>query len=136
VIWISSGEAVRALRERGRNFLTSAKANLDRGLYDIACFEADQGAQLILKAYIQEVGGSIPRMHSIRRLLAELGSLTENIEEVATFVSRLRGDIITLEDAYLRARYAAEGYLKEDAYLCIKVAEEVVKFAESLVEGC
>jgi len=48
----------------------------------------------MLKAYIQRVSGSVPRTHSIRRLLAELGSLTGCGEEVARFVSKLRGDLI------------------------------------------
>ena len=86
--------------------MVSAKANFERGLYDIACFEADQAVQLILKAYIQKVGGSVPRTHSLRRLLGHLGSLTGREEEVVEFVSRLRGELIALEDAYLRARYA------------------------------
>ncbi len=135
VISISSGEAIERLLEKGKNFFTSAKANLERGFYDVACFEADQAAQLTLKAYIQKLGGSVPRTHSIRRLLAHLGSLTERKECVDNFASELRAGLITLEDAYLRARYAAERYVKEDAELCVRMAEEVIKLAESLTRG-
>lgn len=135
VISISSGETIERLLEKGKNFLTSAKANLERGLYDVACFEADQATQLILKAYIQKLGGSVPRTHSIRRLLAHSGSLTERKEDVNKFASKFRAGLITLEDAYLRARYAVERYVKGDADLCIKMAEEVIKFAESLTRG-
>jgi len=132
----SSVEAFNALIKRGRDFLNSARANLERGLYDIACFEADQAVQLVLKAHIQRLGVSVPRTHSIRRLLGHLGSLTGKGDEVSDFVSRLRGELITLEDAYLRSRYAMEGYVKEDAELFIRVAEEVIEFVESIIEGC
>lgn len=120
---------------RGKSFLASAKANLRRGRHDVACFEADQAVQLILKAHIQKRGVRLPRTHSIRRLLGELGALTGKDKEVGKFVSSLRAELITLEDAYLRARYAVESYVKEDAELCIRQAEEVIKFAEALLEA-
>jgi len=131
---VSSSKAAETLLERGRSFLASAKANLERGLYDVACFEVDQAVQLTLKAHIQIISGSVPRTHSIRNLLATLGMLTKREQEVDRFVSELRGELIALEDSYLRARYAAEPYSKEDAELCIRLAEKVVKFAESLFE--
>jgi len=77
----------------------------------------------------------VPRTQSIRRLLAHLGSLTERKEHVDNFTSELRAGLITLEDAYLRARCAAERYGKEDAELCVKMAEGVIKLVKSLTRG-
>jgi len=56
-------------------FLNSAKGNITRRLYDVACFEAEQAAQLFLKAYILKFSGLVPRTHSIRILLGHLASV-------------------------------------------------------------
>jgi len=110
-------------------FLKSAEANHRRGLYDIACFEADQAVQLFLKANILKLGGFIPRTHSLRSLLGTLASMP-NVDSkiIKEFVTEHRGDLIMLEDTYIRSRYLGEEYNKEDAKRCIEIAKKVIKF--------
>lgn len=83
-------------------FLESAKGNLTRKLYDVACFEADQATQLFLKAYVLKFTGLVPRTHSLRTLLGHLASVPNVDKDVIhKFVTEHRSDLIMLEDAYL-----------------------------------
>jgi len=74
---MSSSNATKILINRSKSFLEAAKENFLRGLYDVACFEADQAVQLMLKAYLLKYRGFIPRTHSVRKLLGELGKVGE-----------------------------------------------------------
>jgi HEPN domain-containing protein len=72
---------------------------LQRGLYDVAAFNAEQAAQLYLKATLLELVGDFPRTHSIIFLLNELKRVSS--KEVEDFVKENKGGLHVLEDAYL-----------------------------------
>jgi len=134
VIDIGSLESVNAFLKKSRMFLSSAKGNIDRRLYDVACFEAEQAAQLFLKAYVLKSSGVVPRTHSVRRLLGHLASTSEaNKKAIIRFASERRSDLIMLEDAYLRSRYSGEAYNRQDAKRCVDVAEEVTDFVKRVI---
>jgi HEPN domain-containing protein len=115
-------------------FLNSAKGNITRKLYDVACFEADQAVELFLKAYILKFTGTIPRTHGIRTLLGHLISVPKiDKKTINKFASERRSDLIMLEDAYLRSRYSGEAYNRQDARKCIEVAEEVIELVKRVV---
>ena len=128
-------ENVKALVKRGKNFLKSASENAKRGFYDVACFEADQAIQLMLKAYILKLGGGIPKTHSIRRLLVELAKLAGKEAEVKAFISKNRSNLLMLEESYLKTRYSIESYEVSDARLCLAIARKTIKFVGGILEG-
>jgi len=134
VIAISSLESVNIMLKKSKMFLNSAKGNIERKLYDVACFEADQAAQLFLKANILKFGGVVPRTHGIRTLLGHLASIPEIDKKTLTkFAAQHRSDLIMLEDAYLRSRYSGEAYNRQDAKKCVEVAESVIRLVRRLV---
>jgi len=128
-------ENVKALVKRGKNFLKSASENTKRGFYDVACFEADQAIQLMLKAYILKLGGGIPKTHSIRRLLVELVKLPGKEAEAKAFISKNRSNLLMLEESYLKTRYSIESYEVSDARLCLAIARKTIKFVGGILEG-
>jgi len=134
VIIISSLDSVNILLKKSAMFLSSAKGNVVRKLYDVACFEADQAAQLFLKAYILKFSGIIPRTHSIRTLLGHLASVPKIDEKtINKFASEHRSDLVMLEVAYLRSRYSGEEYNRQDAQKCVEVAEKVMQLVKQVV---
>jgi len=60
-----SVDEAEALLARSKKFMDVASTCLKQGLYDLACFNAQQGAQLLLKALTLKKLGYIPRTHSI-----------------------------------------------------------------------
>jgi len=131
---ISSLESVKIMLKKSKMFLNSAKGNIERKLYDVACFEADQAAQLFLKANILKFVGVIPRTHGIRTLLGHLASIPEiNKKTLTKFAAEHRSNLIMLEDAYLRSRYSGEAYNRQDAKNIVEVAESVIGLVRRLV---
>jgi HEPN domain-containing protein len=138
VIIISSLNTVNKLLKKAAMFLKSAKANYKKGLYDVACFEADQAVQLFVKAHVLKLSGSVPRTHGLRALLGYLASAPNvNPEAIREFVAKNRSNLIMLEDAYIRSRYLGEEYNKEDTKRCLEIAEkvfELVRYAVASAE--
>ena len=134
MIVISSLDYVNVLLKKSAMFLNSAKGNITRKLYDVACFEADQAAELFLKAHILKFTGTIPRTHSIRTLLGHLTTVPKiDKKTINKFASERRSDLIMLEDAYLRSRYFGEEYNKQDAQKCVEIAEKVIELVRRVV---
>jgi HEPN domain-containing protein len=125
-------EEVLILRERALDFLKTAKEKLNEGVYDLACFLSEQAAQLYLKSTVLELLGEVPRTRSISDLLHIIYENTKK-EEIKELASRRRQALISLEDAYLMARYFARRYIKEEVIELIEVAEEVIKIAKHTV---
>jgi len=96
----------------------------------MAAFNAEQAAQLYLKATLLELVGDFPRTHSILYLLGELKHISE--EKVEDFIRGNKMRLHTLEDAYLTSRYFYKIFDKEDAEELIAVAEEVISLCEEL----
>ena len=120
------------LRRRSLGFLEQARVALERSLYDVACFLAEQALQLYLKHALLRVVGDYPRTHSLRRLLGELGRAVDSrmLEE---FVRANRIRLSVLEDAYLMARYFVKEYGREDAEDMVKLAGEAISIIEEIL---
>lgn len=125
----SLGE-VELLKRRASLFLELARYSLERGFYDMAAFNAEQAAQLYLKATLLELIGDFPRTHSILLLLGELKRVNE--KDVEDFIRRNKRRLHVLEDAYLTSRYFYKFFDREDAEDLIAAAEEVVSLCEEL----
>lgn len=118
------------LKRRASLFLELARYSLERGFYDMAAFNAEQAAQLHLKATLLELIGDFPRTHSILLLLGELKRVNE--KDVEDFIRRNKRRLHVLEDAYLTSRYFYKFFDREDAEDLIAAAEEVVSLCEEL----
>lgn len=125
-----SREEAELMRRRGLAFLRLARYSSRRKPYDVAAFNAEQAAQLFLKATLLELVGDFPRTHSTIFLLKELQRVGG--KEVERFLRRNKRGLHHLEDAYLASRYFYKSYDREDVEYLISLAEEVVKFCEGL----
>jgi len=121
---------IELLKRRASLFLELARYSLERGFYDMAAFNAEQAAQLYLKATLLELIGDFPRTHSILLLLGELKRVNE--KDVEDFIRRNKRRLHVLEDAYLTSRYFYKFFDREDAEDLIAAAEEVVSLCEEL----
>ena len=75
---MSSGVYHEKLWRRAKAMLEGAEWRLSRGEYDLACFEAEQAAQLGIKAVLYKFLGSTPRVHEISELLGALHRVLES----------------------------------------------------------
>lgn len=131
-----SWERVELLKERSRLFLDLARELLDRGLYDLAAFAAEQAAQLRIKASLLRLTGEYPRIHYVRELLGVLAYRLEEAgylsaaKSIREFVGDRRGDLIELEEAYIGARYGLQRYIKGRVAAMIRVVEDLFKLLE------
>jgi HEPN domain-containing protein len=115
--WIAKaeGDMDTALREyRARR----------RPNYDAACFHAQQTAEKYLKAWLQENGKDVPRIHN----LVELVSLC--IEMDGTFAI-LETDLKGLDGYAVRVRYPGQSASKEEARTAVKLAKSIQSFVKS-----
>jgi len=82
--------------------LKSSKVLLSEGVYNIACFHAQQAVEKMLKAFIAAYERPIPRTHNLIRLhkICEdlLGSKLELDDE----------KLLLLNDIYIDSRYPAD----------------------------
>ena len=92
----------------------------------MACFMAEQSAQLYIKAVILEISGEMPRTHSIRSLLSILSTLLKKQ------VKYDRKSLIFLESAFINARYLGVVYEKEDAEEAVRIAEEIMELVDGV----
>jgi len=120
-------DEVELFLKRAKNFLDGARERFQKEDWDLTCFMAEQSVQLITKAVILEIGGELPKTHSVRKLLALLYELTEYDE-----FKYDRKALLFLESAYLNSRYFNFTYEKEDAEEAIKIAEEIKKLVENV----
>ena len=82
--------------------LRSAKILLAEGVYNIACFHAQQAVEKLLKAFIAAYSQPIPRTHNLIRL----HKICEDL-----FEDKLEFDnekLILLNDVYIDSRYPAD----------------------------
>jgi len=121
-----------ALLARSKKFISLASTCIEQGVYDLACFNAQQGAQLLLKALTLKNLGYIPRTHSIRELIGTLAKQL-NVQELGEYVKTHRLELMALEDAYISSRYFVKEFTKDDAEECIRIAREVVELVQRTI---
>ncbi len=86
--------------------------------YDAACFHSQQTAEKYLKAWLQESGKDIPRIHN----LVELVSLCMEVDGTYTILEpELRG----LESYAVSTRYPGQSANKDEALEAIKISKSV-----------
>lgn len=101
-------------------------------------FEAEQAAQLAIKALLHELTGSVPRAHSLSELLGVLdrflarAGLEEEASLIAGFAAGQRRRLWMLEEAYYRGRYGYVEYGREEAEECVNTAESILAVLEEV----
>ena len=121
-------EEVEHLLKRSREFLETARMQVERGFYGLAVFSLEQVLQLFLRAKLLESGVDYPRTHSLRRLLEMLAEASPDVSQEAR--GALRAFILELgmlEDAHITSRYILREYRREDAERLMTVVEEVMR---------
>jgi len=135
-----SGELVEKLMHRAQVFLREARRLLSEGVYDLACFSAEQAAQLYVKAVILKLFGETQRTHGVRELL---GYLARKLAEhgyrdastlISDFVREHRALLSMLEDAYIDARYGSTTFSRDDAERAINVVDALIKVLDQVIK--
>ncbi len=97
-------EEIEILRERSEKFLKNGEDLLKKGVYDLAAFNIQQSVELYLKYKLFVLSGDYPKTHSLKKLLKEIGKVTEKLEEVRSFVEEHVDGLSNLENAYITSR--------------------------------
>jgi len=139
---ILSIEYVEILKRRAQQFVKYGDVALQNEDYDLACFMYHQASELYLKAILLRLTGHVPRLHSIRQLLALLIKILEEvfhqrlndiIDLLRYFTSRYRSELKLLDEVYVQARYAPRRYSREECESLRDLSRhilEVVKLIE------
>jgi len=104
---------------------------LEIGEYFIACFNAEQAAQFILKAALIKVSGAKPYTHKFTNLIRMLHEAI-----VKPLNEDLIKDCMLLETKYFVRYPDAEPTPTglEEAEICLKIAERIVEHVKSTVK--
>jgi len=105
------------------DFLTAQREYRARSRpnYDAVCFHAQQTAEKYLKAWLQEAGKIIPRIHD----LVDLVSFCIEVDPVFSILEpELRG----LDGYAVRTRYPGLDATKEEALIAIKTSKNIRDF--------
>lgn len=111
--------------EKAEVFIKEAERHLELGIYWLSCFEAQQAAELYLKAFIVKLTGTHPYTHDIVELLEVARELGLNVpEELIVY-----GDALTPH--YTLARYPGRKpleYNRDRARRCINQARAIINW--------
>ena len=111
--------------EKAEVFLQEAERHLNLGIYWLACFEAQQAAELYLKALIVKLTATHPYTHDLVELLEVARELGLNVPENLI----IYGDALTPH--YTLARYPGRKPLKYNenrGKRCIEQAKAIIKW--------
>lgn len=129
-------EAQRWLRQAEAD-LRAARTSLGAGHYEWACFQAQQGAEKALKAFLYDRGYTSIITHSLKELAGECRKLEGAFADIADS-ARL------LDMFYVPTRYPnglggnlapAEFYERKDAEQCLSSSESILNTVKSFLPG-
>lgn len=121
--------------KQGKRDLAHARRSLDDGDYEWACFAAQQGAEKVVKALYQKVGG-VAWGHSVSALLQELPSSFQIDEKLVDAAKEL-------DKHYIPARYPNshpqgapyEYYTRDEAERAIAHAGQIIGVCTDILAG-
>ena len=121
-------EAEHLLR-RSKEFLETARYQINRGFFGLAVFSLEQALQLYLKSKMSTGGIEYPRTHGVRTLMEILSDLASEEEKSAirSVMDNYLLELGVLEDAYITSRYIMRQFKREEAERLMRVVEEVMK---------
>lgn len=109
--------------DKSESFRKNAENALNVGLYDVACFSAQQAVELYLKGKIVNKSGSKPYTHSLVELLRIVEKLGYTVPETVGRCAKELGE------HYTQARYPdarVTEYTREEAERAVKCMEEML----------
>jgi len=114
-----------------REWVEKAEGDLDTALrelrarkrpnFNAACFHAQQLAEKYLKAWLQENGFEVPRIHNLTELVAIC------IHRDGMF-ALIENDLKGLDGYAVRVRYPGQNATREEAALAVRIAKQVRAF--------
>ena len=122
-------EVIEVLMKRSRRFLDLAKYNIEKGDYDLAAFNLEQGLQLYLKAEILKNGARFPHTYDLIELLEFLYEIKKD-ESIRRIISEYAVELGSLTDAYIMARYFTRKYTKEEVEKLLNAVENIISKIE------
>ncbi len=125
-------EEIEILRERAEKFLENGEYLLSKGVLDLAAFNIQQSVELYLKYKLFLLAGDYPKTHSIKRLLKEIGKVTEKLEEVRSFMEENIDGISNLENAYIASRYIPTEFERKEVENMLRLARKIRSFVDGL----
>jgi len=111
------------LKINAEKFIENAEYLLRKGEYNLAAFNFEQAAQLLLKYFLWKKIGDFPKTHSISKLIDEASKVSQS----KTDLIKLKESETTLilEEAYLNTRYF-------ETYFTKTHIEKIKNFVETL----
>ena len=117
--------------EKARVFIAEAERHRRAGYHWLACFEAQQAAELYLKALLVALAGAHPYTHDLVELMEALEQLGLRVPEEL----RVYGDALTPH--YTMARYPGRKplvYNDARAERCIRQARAIIEWVEAVAD--
>lgn len=118
--------------------LEAAELSTRNQFNEWACFQAEQAAEKALKALIVSAGKPAPRIHKLSALVGVAKKYVPKMRRQYIHISMLQAfTFIARYPFLLPGEYdAPHNYITEkEALQCIEEAREVIKVAESLLNG-
>ena len=117
--------------EKARVFIAEAERHRRVGYHWLACFEAQQAAELYLKALLVALTGAHPYTHDLVELMEALEQLGVRVPEEL----KVYGDALTPH--YTLARYPGRkplAYNDARAERCIRQARAIIEWVEGVAD--
>jgi HEPN domain-containing protein len=126
---VTRKEEEQRLIKRSKDFLETAKYQINNGFYDLATFSLQQALELFLKSKVLAQGVDFPRTHSVRALLEMLSNLAVENEKTAikNILENYMLELGMLEDAYITSRYITREFTKQEAERLTKTVKEIMQ---------
>ncbi|MCS7365673.1 MAG: HEPN domain-containing protein [archaeon GB-1867-035] len=124
---MTSRSEIEYLMKRSKEFLETAKIQIERGYYNLAAFSLDQSLQLFLKAKLLSKGVEYPKTHSLRRLLEILAEVSSEKGRIQELLDTYLLELGILEDAYITSRYIGREFRKKEVEKLEKAVMEIMK---------
>lgn len=126
----SLDEAARWIRQ-AREDLRAADYLVERGIYNIACFLAQQAAEKALKGYLYGQGQDVVWGHSVAELAAEAASRQPAFSDVAQVGAYLdRFYIPTRYPNGLPGGIPADSFTHQDASRALDEAQKLIDLVD------
>ncbi len=123
----SAEREVEYLLRRSREFLETAKFQVEGGMLALAALSLEQALQLFLKARLLERGVLYPRIHDVRRLIEMLVEVDPNLKGLNELLKKYQVELSLLEDAYITSRYIPKDFSEDEVRRLFRVVEEVMR---------
>jgi HEPN domain-containing protein len=130
-------ETARRWLAQAEHSLSVTRLLIDNGVWSQACFQAEQTAQLALKAFLFSLGRRYIHLHSVRELAQECGKDDKEFLRFNTHGS-------VLDRYYLATRYPDalpapavpfESFTQEDAEQAMAFVTEIVELVRAKIPG-